>query len=118
MKAWNSIMALVALVVISPIGPAFAGESSSCHFHGSKPAPESIVLGCAEKEKARLIAKGSIASTWRPVSHKSIEQVEGKNGKEWKVTYFDPTTADKEKSNLYMFFSIVGNFIAANFTGH
>ncbi len=117
MKVWNSVIVIVALLVLSTASPAFAGEGSSCHFHGSKPASESIVLGCAEKEKTRLIEKGSIASTWKTVSHKSIEQVEGKNGKEWKVTYVDPTSADKDKANLYLFFSVVGNFIAANFTG-
>ncbi len=117
MTTWNKAIVVAALLVISSAGLASAGEGSSCHFHGSKPASESIVLGCAEKEKTRLIGKGSIASTWKTVPHKSIEQVEGKNGKEWKVTFVDPTSADKDKANLYMFFSIVGNFIAANFTG-
>ena len=31
--------------------------------------------------------------------------------------YSDPATSDKGKANLYMFFSIPGNFIAANFSG-
>jgi hypothetical protein len=116
-KAWDRIIAGVALVAASTVGAAWAGESSSCHFHGSKPASEATVLGCADKEKMRLIETGKVAPTWKSISHKSIEQVEGKHGKEWKITYADPDNPDKEKANLYMFFSIVGNFIAANFTG-
>lgn len=117
MTIWNNAIASVALLVIASASWAFAGESSSCHFHGSKPASEATVLGCADKEKARLVEKGTIASAWKEIPHKSIEQVEGKNGKEWKVTYSDPSSTDTQKANLYMFFSIVGNFIAANFTG-
>jgi hypothetical protein len=47
----------------------------------------------------------------------SIEAVDGKKGKEWKVTFKDATPKDKSKETLYMFFTLPGNFIAANFTG-
>jgi hypothetical protein len=112
-KVWNSI------VVLSILGTsaAFAGEEASCHFHGSKPATEATVLGCADKQKARLVDKGSVPPSWTGVSQKTIDQVDGKNGKEWRVTYSDPDKADKDEAQLYMFFSLPGNFIAANFTG-
>jgi hypothetical protein len=111
---WIKIACLMAL---STSSWALAGEGSSCHFHGNKPAPEATVLECAEKQKIRLIDKGTIAATWKTIKHTAIEQVDGKKGKEWKITYADPYGADKDKSNLYMFFTVPGNFIAANFTG-
>jgi hypothetical protein len=43
--------------------------------------------------------------------------VEGKKGKEWKVTFKDTAAKDKTKETRYMFFTPSGNFIAANFTG-
>jgi hypothetical protein len=43
--------------------------------------------------------------------------VDGKKGKEWKVAFKDPGAKDKSKETLYMFFTMTGNFIAANFTG-
>jgi len=36
---------------------------------------------------------------------------------EWKVTFKDPGAAAKTKENLCMFFTVPGNFVAANFTG-
>ena len=38
-------------------------------------------------------------------------------GKEWKVSFKNPAAQDKGKDTLYMFFTPVGNFIAANFSG-
>jgi hypothetical protein len=43
--------------------------------------------------------------------------VDGKKGKEWKVTFKDAAATDKTKEALYMFFTPPGNFIASNFTG-
>lgn len=96
---------------------AMASESSSCHFHGSKPAAESTVAACASQRKDALVASGKLASAWGAVKHESVAAVEGKKGKEWKVTFKDPAATDKRKETLYMFFTLPGNFIAANFTG-
>jgi hypothetical protein len=43
--------------------------------------------------------------------------IEGKKGKEWRVTYKNPAAPDRAKASLFMFFTPVGNFIAANHTG-
>jgi hypothetical protein len=51
------------------------------------------------------------------VKHDKIEVVEGKKGKEWKVSFKDPAAKDKSKETLYIFFTVTGNFIAANHTG-
>ena len=45
------------------------------------------------------------------------ELVDGKKGKEWRVSFRNPAAADKSKETLYMFFTPPGNFIAANFSG-
>ena len=45
------------------------------------------------------------------------EVVEGQKMKEWKLTYKNLAEKDAAKQNLYMFYTLTGNFIAANFTG-
>jgi hypothetical protein len=45
------------------------------------------------------------------------ELVDAKKGKEWRVTFRDPSAKEKGKETLYMFFTAPGNFVAANFTG-
>lgn len=94
-----------------------AAADGECHFHGSKPASESDVVGCAIQNKAALVKAGKIDASWQAVKHDKAEAVEGKKGKEWKVTFKIPAAADKSKETLYMFYTVPGNFIAANFTG-
>ncbi len=107
----------VILAVISMGQPAMASEGGSCHFHGNKPAAEATVLGCAQQRKEALVKAGKIEASWQAVKHDKVEAVDGKKGKEWKVTFKDPAAKDKSKETLYIFFTAPGNFIAANFTG-
>lgn len=99
------------------VQPAIAAEGGSCHFHGSKPAAEATVLGCAQQRKDFLVKTGKIDASWTAVKHDKMEAVQGKKGKEWKVSFKDPAAKDKSKETLYVFFTVTGNFIAANYTG-
>ena len=111
---------VTALCAASGLGlslPAFAGDAEDCHFHGSKAATQETVSGCAIKRQQALITGSKIGKSWQAIKPASFEQVDGKRGKEWKVTFRDPAAANKAEETLYMFFSAQGNFIAANFTG-
>ncbi len=96
---------------------AHADEGGSCHFHGARPATESVVAGCAEQRKQTLIKGGKLDASWAGVKPEKVEAVDGKKGKEWKLTFRNPAASDASKQTLYMFYSLPGNFIAANFTG-
>ena len=97
--------------------PAMAGPGDGCHFHGSKPAAESVVIKCADQRKERLVKGGKLEASWATVKHESISMIDGQKGKEWRVAYKNPGATDKAKASLFMFFTPVGNFIAANHTG-
>ena len=97
--------------------PAFAGDAAHCHFHGSKPAAQEVVSGCAAQRQQALIASGKLDKGWQAIKPTSLEQVDGTRGKEWKVTFNNPAATDTSKKTLYMYFTVPGNFIAANFTG-
>lgn len=107
--------ALFALPALSPV--AMADVGGSCHFHGQKPATESVVTDCANKRRATLVKSGKLDGTWQNAKLEKLELVDGKKGKEWKVSFSNPAASDKTKQTLYVFFSHPGNFIAANFTG-
>ena len=113
----NRLSSVCAIGALALSTPAFAAEGEDCHFHGSKAAPQETVSACAVKRQKALITSGKIDKSWQAVQPAGFEQVDGKRGKEWKVTFKDPAAADKAKENLYMFFTAQGNFIAANFTG-
>lgn len=116
MKHLTTSLACMALFA-SVSSAAMATPGGSCHFHGNKPAAQATVLACAVQKKDALAASGKIDSTWKTVKQDKVEQVEGKKGKEWKVTFANPAAKDKGKETLFIFFTVPGNFIAANFTG-
>lgn len=111
------IFAVLSLGIFVWAPASFASPGGSCHFHGNKPASEATIGGCASQRKVALVKSGKLDSTWSAIQHDKIEVVDGKKGKEWKVTFKDVAAKDKSKASLYMFFTLPGNFIAANFTG-
>lgn len=115
MKHLITIASLVATLTVA--APAFAAEGISCHFHGYKPAAEATVTDCAMQYKAKLVQTGKLDASWQAVRQEKIETVEGNKGKEWKVSFQNPAEKDKAKATLFLFFSLPGNFIAANFNG-
>jgi hypothetical protein len=106
---------LIAALFSAPAARADAG--SSCHFHGSKPAAETTVIGCANQRKETLVKAGKLDAGWQAIKHDSVALVDGKKGKEWKVSFKNSAVQDKDKGTLYMFFTPAGNFVAANFSG-
>jgi hypothetical protein len=111
------ILAALTLATASWTSVTFASEGGGCHFHGNQAAPQATVSGCAAQRKEALVKSGKIDASWSAVKQDKIELVDGKKGKEWKVTFKDAAAKDKTKETLYMFFTPPGNFIASNFTG-
>lgn len=111
------LLLAAVIAAVSASDPVTAGPGGSCHFHGSKTTTDAVVIDCATQRKNELIAKGKLDKTWQSVKHDKAELVEGKKGKEWRVTFKDATAKDKAQETLYMFFTAPGNFVAANFTG-
>lgn len=97
---------------------AYAGADASCHFHGNKPAAQATVVQCATQYKDKLVEGGKLEKSWQAVSKAGkVEQVDGKRSKEWKLSFSNPAAADKTKDTLYLYYTLPGNFIAANHTG-
>ncbi len=113
----NKTLIAAALIAVFSAPAVRADAGSSCHFHGSKPASETTVLGCATQRKETLVKARKLEAGWLGIKHETIALVDGKKGKEWKVSFTNPSVEDKDKKTLYMFFTPVGNFVAANFSG-
>ena len=109
-------MAIVTLSALAATS-ANAGGGGNCHFHGHAPVKEAVIVGCASERKAALADNGKIDASWKSISLDKVETVEEKKMKELKHSFKNPAEKDASKQTLYMFYSLTGNFIAANFTG-
>jgi Family of unknown function (DUF6488) len=115
MKHLASVFTLITVFAFTPA--AFAGSDGGCHFHGHAPIKESVLSGCASEKKNALARNGKIDTSWQSVKLEKAETVEGKTMKEWKFTFKNPAEKDAAKQTLFMFYTLTGHFIGANFTG-
>jgi hypothetical protein len=113
----TALSTAVVLSTLTFVHPAAADAGSRCHFHGAKPAAEATVIGCARERVASLVKVGKLDASWQGIQPGKPEQIDGKKGKEWKLVFSNPSVADKGKGTLYLFYTLPGNFIAANYTG-
>ena len=110
-------IAAVSLLALAAAGSVSAAEGSSCHFHGNTPASEKVVVDCASQRKAALVSSGKLEKSWEAAQVDKTEQIDGKKGKEWKVSFKNASVTDAVKNTLYVFMSLPGNYIASNFSG-
>lgn len=114
----STLIALACVATLFSSTSAFAGADANCHFHGNKPAAQATVIQCATQYKDKLVEGGKLDKSWQAVSKvDTLEQIDGKRSKEWKLSFKNPAAADKTKDTLYLFYTLPGNFIAANHTG-
>lgn len=111
------LLSLIAVSSIAMSATAYAGEGGSCHFHGNRPTTDAVVLDCAYQRKDAMVLNKRLDAAWKDIKHDKLEQIAGKKGTEWKLSFKNPQAKDKAQETLYMFYSLQGNYIAANYTG-
>jgi hypothetical protein len=63
---------------------------------------------------AKIVGKGKLDASWSEVKPQEPKE----NSKhEWVVVFLNPHIKDSEKRTLYMFLTLSGEYIAANFSG-
>jgi hypothetical protein len=94
---------------------AFAGAG---HDHGpASHISEAQAIERANSIIARLIKHEQLESSWNAAPCMGAKKKEGKAGPEWVVTFNNADVKDTAKQNLYVFFSLAGKYLAANFEG-
>lgn len=113
---------LVALAFVSPANAGSGhshdkdgGHSNHGHSHG-------VVNSNSVKAKAMhtlesLINKGVIDKSWVGTKPAKAEKKSFAKGPEWVVSLKNDKVKDKAKQTLYIFYSLDGHYIAANYTG-
>ena len=100
--------------------PAIAGsghDHSDGHGHSHGPVSADVASGKAMKKVEKLAKAGKIDQSWSGIQPVSIEQKTYAKGPEWVVTFKNDEVSDASKQTLYLFYSLSGHYIAANYTG-
>ena len=96
--------------------PVMAGSGHD-HGHSHGPISSKEVISKATKKVQELAKAEKIDSSWSKTIAASAEQKEYSKGPEWVVTFKNDKVSDTSKQTLYLFFSLDGHYIAANYTG-
>lgn len=90
-------------------------HSARGHSHG--PISASRATHKAEHKVKQLVKKGKISKSWESAKAVGAEKKNFGKGEEWVVMFRNKQEIDKSKQTLYVFYSLDGHYIAANFTG-
>ena len=87
------------------------------HGHSHSPVDQTTANIKASEIINNLVKQKVIDKSWisTPVIH--VEQKTFNGKKEWVVSFLNEEIADAKKRKLYVFLTLSGNYIAANYTG-
>jgi hypothetical protein len=96
-------------------GPAMAGSG---HSHGPQvPISQEEVVDQATSTLAMLVDKKKIDASWEGKAVAGVEQKTFRQDPEWVVKFKNEEIKDTSKKTLYLFFSIGGEPLGANYSG-
>ena len=107
---------LALFVMLSSQVYAGAGHSHG-HGHAHDPISQAEAQKIAEDSIAQLVKKESIEKTWYKAVFQSAEQKEFGGKMEWVVIFKNDKASNTKESMLYIFLTLGGQYIAANYTG-
>lgn len=110
------ILMTSALFFGYPVTNTFAGPGHDGHSHSHDISSDDA------KKKARdivakLVEKKKVAASWQNVDAQNVEKKRFGKKDEWVVSFHNAKESNSTKQTLYIFLSMEGKYIAANFTG-
>jgi hypothetical protein len=113
-------MKLTALLIVFILNlasfPLMAGSGHD-HGHSHAPVTEEKASSNATKIVATLANKKTIDTSWVTIKASSVDKVTVQGNSEWKIVFVNKNISDLKKQTLYVFLTLSGDYIAANFTG-
>ncbi|MBL4868767.1 MAG: hypothetical protein JKY67_20580 [Pseudomonadales bacterium] len=87
------------------------------HSHSYAPVDQATAKTNATNIVAGLVNRNKLEKSWASVTANSVEKKEFKGKSEWVAVFVNDKITDTDKQKLYVFLTLGGKYIAANFTG-
>ena len=118
MKNLITTLFLTSLLFAVPVmaGSGHSHDADGGHAHG--PISSDTAVNKASKKLSQLAEAGKIDASRSGIKSASVEQKTYSKGPEWVITYKNDKVSDAAKQTLYLFFSLDGHYIAANYSGN
>ena len=100
--------------------PSMAGsghDHDHGHSHSHTPVNQGQVSANATEIVAALVNRNKLDKSWESIKASSVEKITVQGNPEWRVVFVNTDITDADKQKLYVFLTLGGDYIAANFTG-
>jgi len=104
------------LALFSMMAVAGGGHDHG-HGHSHSPVNQATANSKATKIIASFIKKKTLDKSWASTIVSSSEKKTFNGKEEWVVSFINEKVADAKKRKLYVFLTLSGDYIAANYTG-
>lgn len=109
----------LSLFMTTPVmasgGHSHGPDGGHSQSHGPVSSEEAI--NRASNKVNQLASAGVIDASWSGVTASSVEQKTFASASEWVIAFKNDKVKDSAKQSLYLFFSLDGHYIAANYSG-
>jgi hypothetical protein len=85
--------------------------------HSNTPVNQEAATINATKIVAALVERSKLEKIWASIKASSVEKITPRGNPEWLVIFVNEKITDTDKQKLYVFLTLGGDYIAANFTG-
>jgi len=116
MRNISTALLVSSLFFVSSV-MAGAGHDHGSGGHSHGPVSSEAVTQTATDKVMSLTASGKLDKSWAGIKASGATQKTFAHDPEWVVTFKNDKVSDISKQTLYLFFTLDGNYIAANFTG-
>jgi hypothetical protein len=112
----QTLLLTFALSFFTPLVLAGANHDHG-HGHSHEPVTQEQAELTANHIMSTLVKRGVVDKSWDGIQVKKSEQKNFGGQMEWVISYDNTEITDKEKQTLYIFLTLSGEYLAANYTG-
>ena len=116
MKYLLATFIAASLVFAMPIGQAVAGSGHS-HGHSHEKISGEEAVKRASNAISKLSNAKKIDTSWTGIAADEVKKKTFSKGPEWVVIFKNANIKDPSKQTLYLFISLYGDILGANYAG-
>ena len=111
------IFSAVTFLVMAGNDQEHGHDHGHGHSHSQVAVDDVTAKSNATNIVAELVKREKLESSWASITASTVEKQEFEGTPEWVVIFVNDTISDVTKQKLYVFLTISGEYIAANYTG-
>lgn len=113
------IRAIIFSLVLGLFSAAAMAGAGHDHGHSHDPVSQSQAEEVATKSVSSLVDRGKLDKSWKATSVAKAKKKKNFGGSmEWVVSFKNENIKDPAKQTLYVFLTLGGEYLAANYTGN